>query len=175
MGIRIALVVSAVVLGGCAAWRPPVHVFEEYQGPIRSRDVGQGRETFVTLCAACHRGRVNPQGLHWTPAHMRHQIREGNALMPALREQRLSDARVEAVLAYLSTVGAIDGTLPPHPDEWAENDGWEDDAARGPTRLLDPPERSDAPLALAPAATEPDSAMALPFPAASRARALGRP
>lgn len=175
MGIRIAVLVSAVVLGGCAAWRPPARVFEEYQGPIRSRDVDQGRETFVTLCAACHRGRVNPQGLHWTPAHMRHQIREGNALMPALREQRLSDARVEAVLAYLCTVDAIDGTLPPHPDEWAADDGWEEDVPPGPTRLLGPPERSDAPLALAPAAPTPDPASALPSPAASRARALGRP
>lgn len=75
---------------------------------------------YTTLCAACHAGRVNPAGYHWTVAQMRHQIREGNALMPALRGERLSDERVEAVLAYLSTVGAIDGTLPPAPDPDAQ-------------------------------------------------------
>jgi cytochrome c5 len=127
----IVCVVVSVALAGCASWRPPARVDPRFAGPLRSRDVAQGEHIYATFCAACHRGRVNPAGYHWTPSHMRHQIREGNALMPALREARLSDDQVEAVLAYLQTVGAIDGVLPPHPDEWLEDDdGWAQDADR---------------------------------------------
>lgn len=102
----------ALALIGCAGRQPPRRVAAEHVGPIRSRDVGGGEAIFTTLCTACHAGRVNPRGYHWTPGHMRHQIREGNALMPPIPEHRLSDAQVEAVIAYLSTVGAVDGLLP---------------------------------------------------------------
>lgn len=158
-------------LAGCGG-RPPESVAAQYAGPIRSRDVAEGRHIFATLCAACHAGRVNPAGYHWTPAHMRHQIREGNALMPALRASRLADDQVEAVLAYLSTVDAIDGELPPHseewpdamPDEWPEEeDGWSDGVARAPGR---PPSES----AVRSAATPTDDAAI-----SDSARALGSP
>lgn len=103
-----------VLLGGCASsHRPPEVVADPYAGPLRSRDVVEGGRIFLTLCTACHRGRVNPQGYHWSPAQMRQQIREGNRLMPPLRHQVLSDAKVEAVLAYLTVMEAIDGELPP--------------------------------------------------------------
>ena len=105
-----------LALIGCASRQPPRRVAAEHVGPIRSRDAATGEHIFTTLCAACHGGRVNPRGYHWTPEHMRHQIREGNALMPPIPTHRLSDAQVEAVLAYLSTVGAVDGRLPPDPD-----------------------------------------------------------
>jgi mono/diheme cytochrome c family protein len=118
MGGALALAVGVVVscVAGCGSARPPTQVDAQHLGPIGSRDVARGEHIFRTLCAACHRGRVNPAGYHWSAPQMRHQIREGNALMPALPAHRLSDDRVEAVLAYLSTIGAIDGELPPDPD-----------------------------------------------------------
>ena len=124
-GLRFVLA-SALALLGCAS-RPPVRVDAQYLGPIGSRDVAQGERTFRTLCAACHAGRVNPAGYHWSAPQMRHQIREGNALMPALPPHRLSDDRVEAVLAYLSTIGAIDGGLPLDDDEELENESGDEE------------------------------------------------
>ncbi len=107
---------ALVVLGswGCARnHAPPQTVALHYEGPIRSRDVVEGGRIYITLCTACHRGRVNPRGYTWGPGQMRHQIREGNRLMPPLGDELLSDAQVEAVLAYLSVMGALEGELPP--------------------------------------------------------------
>ena len=143
----LRLVSIACLLIGCGASRPPDRVHVDLEGPIRSRDVADGSRTFHSLCAACHAGRVNPEGYHWSPAQMRHQIRLGNALMPALPEHRLSDERVEAVLAYLSTVGAIDGELPregvdPDDDALAEEElsGLMEDESDA-RRLADPRRR----------------------------------
>lgn len=154
------MVASALtLLAGCASWRPPERVEPQYAGSIRSRDVERGRHVFVTLCAACHRGRVNPAGFHWTPAHMRHQIREGNNLMPPLRAARLPDDQVEAVLAYLSTIDAIDGPLPPDPDELPEDAAW------------------GAPVLVTPAAEDEPAAPAIELdaPLVTPSEALGEP
>jgi mono/diheme cytochrome c family protein len=136
--LRSSIAASVVWIGlelaGCASWRPPVLVATEHAGPIRSRDVVLGERVFTTVCAACHAGRVNPAGYHWTPAQMRHQIREGNALMPALRASRVSAGQVEAVLAYLRTIDAIDGALPPDPLELGDDTEWQLDAARARRR-----------------------------------------
>lgn len=100
----------------------------------------------MSLCVACHRGRVNPAGYHWSPGQMRHQIREGNRMMPPISSHRLTDDDVEAVLAYLSTVGAIDGALPAGPDDWL-GDAWFEQPVDGVTSTS---ETADAPPASAP-------------------------
>ncbi|MDQ3031987.1 MAG: cytochrome c [Myxococcota bacterium] len=171
---RSRWLVVALALVGCGSWRPPARVDPQYAGAIRSRDVANGRHTYRTLCAACHLGRVNPEGYHWTAAHMRHQIREGNALMPPLRPDRLSDERVEAVLAYLSTTGAIDGALPPHPDEWTSDTAWEEEATRPSARVAEPEE--SAPRVIEPSdETAASVVFELDAPLRSEARALGEP
>ena len=95
---------------------PPRLVAPQYEGPIQSRDVAEGGRIYLTLCAACHLDRVNPSGYHWSPGQMRQQIREGNRLMPPILPELLDDAQVEAVLAYLTEMDAIDGSIPP-PEE----------------------------------------------------------
>ncbi len=92
---------------------PPRLVAAHYEGPIQSRDVAEGGRIYLTLCAACHKGRVNPSGYNWSPGQMRQQIREGNRLMPPIRPDLLTDEQVEAVLAYLVVIDAIDGEVPP--------------------------------------------------------------
>lgn len=106
----------AVALVGCGG-RPPAEEVS-YAGAIRSADVARGGEVFTYICAACHDGRVNPRGYRWSPGQMRRQVREGNRLMPAIREHLVTEDDLEAVLAYLSTIDAVDGSLPrPDPPE----------------------------------------------------------
>ena len=83
-----------------------------YAGAIASRDVHRGAEVYTLICAACHAGRINPDGYGWEPWRMRRQVREGNHVMPAVRTNVVTDAELEAVLAYLSVTGAVVGDLP---------------------------------------------------------------
>lgn len=113
MGRAGVWAIIAVALVGCGA-RPPAEDLR-YAGDIRSREVSRGAEVFAYICAACHDGRVNPRGYHWSPGQMRRQVREGNRLMPAIRPHLVSESDLEAVLAYLSTIDAVEGSLPPPP------------------------------------------------------------
>ena len=79
-----------------------------YAGPIASTDTAQGEARFNGVCASCHNnGAPQLANIAWTAEHMRQQIREGSAQMPAIHEARLSGPDMEAVLAYLQTIGAI--------------------------------------------------------------------
>jgi cytochrome c5 len=111
--VPLAMTLALMAVGCTRSTLPPETVAPKYEGAIASRDVVEGGRIYVELCAACHDGRVNPKGYHWSPGQMRHQIREGNRLMPPLNHELLSDAQVEAVLAYLSVMGTLDGSLPP--------------------------------------------------------------
>lgn len=80
----------------------------QYAGPIGSTDVAQGEARYNAVCASCHNnGAPAVANIGWTTEHLRRQIREGSANMPAIHEGRLSDADLEAVLAYLNTIGAV--------------------------------------------------------------------
>lgn len=118
-------VACAVAISGCAR-RPPVAIADRHQGDIASRDVPRGAVVFNHVCAACHAGRVNPRGYRWSPAQMRRQVREGNRLMPPIPASRVSEEDLEAVLAYLSTIQAVDGVLPAPP--WEPDDGLDEEA-----------------------------------------------
>ena len=82
----------------------------EYAGGITSTDVELGQAKYQSRCASCHEGE-GPQlaGIHWTPERMRRQIREGSGQMAGIPEHRLSADEMEAVIAYLNTIGAVDG------------------------------------------------------------------
>lgn len=80
----------------------------QYAGPIGSTDVAQGEARYNAVCASCHNnGAPAVANIGWTTAHLRQQVREGSANMPAIHAARLSDADLESVLAYLQTIGAV--------------------------------------------------------------------
>lgn len=83
-----------------------------YWGPIASIDTERGRTRFQVVCAPCHVLHENPDApeltaLGWSPADVRHQIREGSALMPAIPERRLDDEDLEHLLAYLESCEVV--------------------------------------------------------------------
>lgn len=81
-----------------------------YAGPIRSSDVALGQQRYDSRCGnACHNsGGANPlNGIGWSAERVRRQVREGGNGMSAVPVARLSDDDLEAVLAYLVTVGAV--------------------------------------------------------------------
>ncbi|AKF07978.1 c-type cytochrome [Sandaracinus amylolyticus] len=81
----------------------------EYAGGVTSTDVALGQEKYQSRCAGCHEGEApRLENIHWTPERMRRQIREGSGQMAAIPEHRLSADDMEAVIAYLNTIGAVD-------------------------------------------------------------------
>lgn len=93
--------------------REPGALAAAYEGPILSSDVEQGRQLHDNLCLSCHaRGAPAIANLGWTAAAMRRQIREGEGRMPAFSVSRLSDADLESLLAFLVTIGGVQGDAP---------------------------------------------------------------
>lgn len=104
-GLLIALMGTGC--GGGVASSPV-----SYEGPIGSTDVAAGQAAFSDYCGGCHReggDAPNIQGLGWTAAAARKQIREGSAKMPAFPEGRLSAEDLESMLAFLVTTGTVQG------------------------------------------------------------------
>lgn len=94
-----------------------------YAGPVRSTDVVLGQAKYESRCASCHDGGSAPPvaNIQWTVERMRRQIREGSGQMPPIPAHRLSDDEMEAVIAYLQTVGGVEGgTAAPAGDAPAE-------------------------------------------------------
>ena len=106
-----------ILVAGCAPVHAPAAMPSsiDYEGPVASRDIALGGSIFSTFCNPCHAGRVNPRGYRWSPAQMRRQIREGNTAMPGISEEYLSQGDLEAVLAFLTVISAVDAELPPAP------------------------------------------------------------
>lgn len=83
-----------------------------YEGPITSQDVELGMNKFVLFCDDCHPDGEAGDGpslvadTH-TPAQVRKQVREGSGKMRPFSAQRLNDADLEAVLAYLQSIHAV--------------------------------------------------------------------
>lgn len=110
LSMRSLLLLAAVVLGACgggAAHAPAAN----YEGPIRSADTAHGDQVFNTVCMACHSGSPL-NNVHLTAARVREQVRQGRGRMPAIPATRVSDDDLEAVLAYLTTIGAVTDPLP---------------------------------------------------------------
>lgn len=85
-----------------------------YEGPIASTDVERGTERFETFCGGCHPGGQEDVGPSLiadphSAARVRQQIREGSAQMRPFSAARLNDADMEAILAYMASIGAITG------------------------------------------------------------------
>lgn len=80
----------------------------QYLGAVESEDTARGESMYAAACAPCHDNGAPPVAdIGWDVGHMRQQIREGSGNMPPITADRLGDEDMEAVLAYLATVGAI--------------------------------------------------------------------
>ncbi len=109
----LVLVIGACLASACGPAgevREPGEVAAQYQGPIQSSDVARGEELFNGVCMACHGGGAPAlEGIGWEPGAMRQIVREGRGRMPAISESRLSGDDLEAILAYMSTIGGVTG------------------------------------------------------------------
>jgi len=85
----------------------------QYAGPIGSSDTARGEEVYGSVCNACHSSGPALQNIAWEPGRMRHQIREGSGRMPPISTNRVSDEDMEAILAYLVTIGGVEGDAAP--------------------------------------------------------------
>jgi hypothetical protein len=81
-----------------------------YAGPIASTDVALGQQKYDSRCGnACHNSGGGPPlaNIGWTAERTRRQIREGSSGMAPIGVSRLSNEDMEAVLAYMVTIGAV--------------------------------------------------------------------
>ncbi len=80
--------------------------------PLVSTDVGTGSEVYAEFCEGCHPGGEKGDGPKiagdgTSPAKMRWQVRSGGDDMPAFGPDKISDADLEALLAFTETFGAV--------------------------------------------------------------------
>lgn len=107
-----ALLLAFSLLTACGSARRDIPV----AGPMRYADarVAEGERVYTRECSLCHpRGEaglapaINNKPL---PAFLiRFQIRHGLGAMPAFPESELSDAEVDAIIAYLMHMRARGG------------------------------------------------------------------
>ena len=88
------------------------YTVEQFEFPLTSTDVEGGKEVYAVFCEGCHPGaggkgdgpEIVDEG--HSPAKMRWQVRAGADDMPAFGPDKISDADLEALLAYTETFGA---------------------------------------------------------------------
>lgn len=119
-----AIVVTSALLGGCGGAAPrrgaETAGAASYQGAVASTDVALGQQVYDEHCLGCHtedgEGYGPPvAGIGWDPAAMRQQVREGEGRMPAFGEDEISADELEAMLAYLVSIGGVVGSQPAGP------------------------------------------------------------
>lgn len=81
-------------------------------GEIASADVALGEARYDAMCSLCHPGGeadIGPaiRDIQWSPERVRTQIRDGSGRMRPIGPDRLSDEDMEAMLAYLVTLGTV--------------------------------------------------------------------
>ena len=100
--------------GGAEGGTTPSENIANYQGPVTSTDVEAGKAAFEKACASCHPGGGSGLGpaitdLHAAPGLVRMQIREGQGKMPPIPPAQLTDTELEDMMAYLVTIGTVEG------------------------------------------------------------------
>ena len=85
---------------------------EDFSYPLTSTDVAGGSEVYAEFCEGCHPGGEQGDGPRISgemesPAEMRWQIRTGGKDMPAFGPDKISDEKMESLLAYAETLGAV--------------------------------------------------------------------
>ncbi len=80
--------------------------------PLESTDAATGSEVFAESCEGCHPGGEEGDGPRIagageSPAEVRWKVRSGGDDMPAFGPDKISDADLEALLAFTETFGAV--------------------------------------------------------------------
>jgi mono/diheme cytochrome c family protein len=80
--------------------------------PDWAAKVAAGEARYDAVCGTCHPGGDEDSGprlidLRWTADRMRAQIRNGSGRMRPIPPARLSDADLENVLAWMTTIRAV--------------------------------------------------------------------
>lgn len=116
VGLVVGLVSAGCGGGGGGGGEATAGGESAYAGPVGSTDVAHGQARYEAVCGSCHNnGAPQLANIGWSPERMRQQIREGDDDMPAISESRLSAEDMEAVLAYLQTIGGVTGGAEPMP------------------------------------------------------------
>jgi mono/diheme cytochrome c family protein len=97
---------------GCGAKEQSARDVTSYEYPIASTDVERGEAVFVENCSGCHPGGQAGYGpaIAGEPepvAKVRHIVREGKGRMPSFGSDKIEDADLEALLAYVDSIGGI--------------------------------------------------------------------
>ena len=89
------------------------YTVEQFEFPLTSNDVEGGKEVYAVFCEGCHPGAGGKgdgpliAGERYSPAKMRWQVRAGADDMPAFGPDKISDAKLESLLAYCETFDAV--------------------------------------------------------------------
>ncbi|MGB5266510.1 MAG: cytochrome c [Polyangiales bacterium] len=83
-----------------------------FEFPLESTDVATGSEVYAEFCEGCHPGGEAGDGPKIagdmeTPAELRWRVRSGGDDMPAFGPNKISNADLEALLAFTETFGAV--------------------------------------------------------------------
>jgi mono/diheme cytochrome c family protein len=133
MNRAILLPVICLALAGCGSESPTEGEGTSggevsYEGPVASMDTVGGEAVFQQFCNGCHPGGNEGRGPalvneNEPAAEVREQVREGGGQMPGFGEDRIDAMQLEALLAYLQTIGAVaanDAVAMPEGDEGGE-------------------------------------------------------
>jgi mono/diheme cytochrome c family protein len=111
--VSLTLALGLVALGsGCGAKGESAADAARYDYPIGSTDVARGEAVFIENCNGCHPGGQKGYGPtiagHPEPvAEVREVVREGKGRMPAFSQEKISSDDLEALLAYVDSIGGI--------------------------------------------------------------------
>ena len=118
--------VALLVVAGCSKGGTPTtperaaadraESLDAYDFPIASTDVARGQVVYAEFCEGCHPGGEAGDGpklvdLSASPSQMRYKVRNGGDDMPAFDSSKISDADLEALVAYTVTLGAVSPSL----------------------------------------------------------------
>ena len=114
--ILVAAIGALALAFGCSGsgskGSATAYSLEQFQYPLTSTDVATGEEVYAEFCEGCHPGGEKGDGpkiagAMESPAEMRWQVRSGGDDMPAFGPDKISDVKLEALLAYAETFGAV--------------------------------------------------------------------
>src|SRR5690554_1712560 len=111
--LAISMLLSLIAIGcGGADRGGETTPSERYEGPIASSDIELGAEVYARSCNGCHPGGERGYGPALAdhphaPAQLRQLVREGQGKMPGFNDEKISHEQLEALLAYLDTIGGV--------------------------------------------------------------------
>jgi mono/diheme cytochrome c family protein len=111
--VSLPLVIGLLaIVAGCGAKDQTAHDLARYDYPIGSADVERGEVVFKENCNGCHPGGQKGYGPalagHPEPvAEVRMIVRAGKGRMPSFGDDKISSDDLEALLAYVSSIGGI--------------------------------------------------------------------